>query len=389
MKKYLSRLLVLCLLFSLMSCDGLELTERAFVIGLALDETEAGNIMLTTQLYRPSPEGAVGQMGGGKAGQNYLNIQTSAESITKALRNIPMHIGRKAQWSHISSILVAESLAEERGVAELLEFFYRDHEPRIISSIAVTEGKASDFLNIAPLMEMTPGHQLLVNEEGAHTFANKSIETTLLKIALQLRSEVGNAVIPLIHKEDVHPQPSATVSGVGLLKDGKLVDKLSPDIVEYLQIIRTDYQNGMIQFPCPGKKEEPQQVEVIEVVSMDSAVRPIIEGDSLRVSIPVRMEVVIQELACSETLEPEQEQEFVEYISQFFEQQILTTVATLQEKNFDAINIGNKIYGKDPQKWKEWKGDWDERFAKAEFSVDVQLRVINTGTMIGKPTFTE
>lgn len=59
----------------------------------------------------------------------------------------------------------------------------------------------------------------------------------------------------------------------------------------------------------------------------------------------------------------------------------------VKKNKFDAIGLGNKIYQKNPTLWKEWKPQWDDRFANTQFDISVDVKVINSGTTIGNPVF--
>lgn len=107
-------------LFLLTGCwDSLELHERSFVMGIALDETEDDKLQLTAQIYKPAPGGAQSNQSGQKS---YVNIPIVENTVSEAVRKIPIHLGRKAHWGHLRTILIGEKLAREKGVGEILEF---------------------------------------------------------------------------------------------------------------------------------------------------------------------------------------------------------------------------------------------------------------------------
>ena len=60
-------------------------------------------------------------------------------------------------------------------------------------------------------------------------------------------------------------------------------------------------------------------------------------------------------------------------------------IAWLKQKKFDAVGLGNKVYTKNPPLWKKWKPDWDNRFARTPFNIEVKVKINNSGTVIPKP----
>lgn len=383
----MNRSICICLSFSLLllltGClDTLQLTHRAFVMGIALDETKEGKVLLTTQVYVPSLQSEKG-----KGNKSYINIQTTGDTVVKTIRDIPIHLGRKTHWGHLRSIVISEKLARKKKMAEVLEFFYRDHEPRITSSVLISKGNAADCLEKKPWMETTMGQQILANEQSTAEFSNKTIETNLLTLALQTRSEVSNSIIPLVYIEEKHEAPSISVAGIALLKKNKMIGHLPSNDIEGLQIIRNEYRGGMLQIlPCQTK---PEKIEVVEVLSSQTTLKPVIKDDSLNVQISNKMEIALQELKCSRIDTPETERKFVERLEQALKKELKETVSLLQKKQFDAIDLGNKVYAKNPTLWRHWKKDWDQRFADSNFEFDVKIRIINSGTTSGKPMFSE
>ncbi|MFP3126536.1 Ger(x)C family spore germination protein [Ectobacillus funiculus] len=383
----MNRFICICLSFSLLllltGClDDLQLTRRAFVMGIALDETEAGKVLLTTQVYVPSPKGEKR-----KGSKGYINVRTTGDTVAKAIRDIPIHLGRKTHWGHLRSIVISEKLARKKRMAEVLELFYRDHETRITSSVLISKGNAADYLKKEPWIEMTMGQQILANEESTADFSNKTVKTNLLTLILQTRSQVGNSIIPRIYIEEEHEFPSIDVAGIVLLKKNKMIGYLPPGNIEGLQIIRNEYRGGMLQIlPC---QTQPEKIEVVEVLSSQTTLKPVIKDESLNVQIANKMEIVLQELKCSRIDAPEKERKFVERLEQALKKELKETISLLQEKQFDAIDLGNKVYAKNPTLWKRWKNNWDQRFADSNFEFDVKIRIINSGTTNGKPMFSE
>jgi spore germination protein KC len=50
----------------------------------------------------------------------------------------------------------------------------------------------------------------------------------------------------------------------------------------------------------------------------------------------------------------------------------------------DIVDIGNSIARWHPKQWKGMKETWDSQFAKIPFDIEVEIRLLTTGTTIGK-----
>ncbi len=144
MKKLAILLFLTAIFIMLPGCwSKKELTELGFVMGIAFDQGKDGKIEMLTQVYRPT---SVQSTASALTRVSSINIKTSDDSVMEAVRDITIHLGRKAQFSHMRIIVVGEKLARSVNIGKLLDLFYRDHEPRSSVSLAIAKGKASKML---------------------------------------------------------------------------------------------------------------------------------------------------------------------------------------------------------------------------------------------------
>lgn len=375
--------ITLSALLTLTGCwDRSELPEKGFVMGIAVDKADNNKIAITTQVYRPSQGVTAGAR---KAKTAYVNISTENNSLSRAIRDIPINLGRKAQWSHIHLIVVGEKLARENNILDTLEFFYRDHEPRLTVAVMIGQGKADQYLKSHPLIENTTSQQLFQSAEKVSTGDGKTIFANLLTMGLQLESELGNAVIPYVYFSENTPKV-IKVSGVALLKKGKLVGRMEPRLVEGLQMLTNVYESGMLEIPCPGASDDALKTEAVEVVTLKSKTKPVVlSEDSMKYRIAVKLDVSVVELACSEIKTIQDERRFTSLLEERVKDQLEETLDWLKRQKFDALGLGNRLYRSNPRLWKKWKSDWNDRFARAEFDIDVKVHNNSSGSTIGKP----
>ncbi|WP_373232710.1 Ger(x)C family spore germination protein [Cohnella sp.] len=370
-------------LFVLTGCwDRAELPEKGFVMGVALDLVKGGKIALNTQVYRPTQ----GVMTGAKPPETtYMNITTENNTVSRAIRDIPINLGRKTQWSHIRIIIIGEKLARERKILDLLDIFYRDHEPRLTVPVMIGKGKAAQYLKIKPLIENTTSQQLAQSGKSTASNSGKTIFANLLQLGLQLKSEVGNALVPYVYFTD-DPPTVTNVAGAAMIKKGKLVGRMDPRQAEDLQMLKGEYKSGMHDIPCPKSSPKSPKFESVEVLNFQSKMKPsILSENSLKARISIKMEVALVELTCSKIMTVEDEKKFTKNVEETIKERLEGMTDWLKHKKFDALELGNKVYKENPHLWKQWKKDWDNRFARTPFDIDVKVRIINSGTVIPKP----
>lgn len=383
-RPWLTRVLLTALLLTAAGCsDQAELTQRAFVMGMAFDRSEDGNLLVTLQIYKPSQSVAAK----GKSGRPYINVRTSGGTVMEAIRDLTIHVGRKAQFSHLRSILISEKLAREGMMSELLDMFYRDNEPRLTCSVIITRGKAGPYLDIAPLIESTISQQYYLNERVAAKYSGKSVHASLLKLALQLRGSSATALVPYLTQETDKGATKPSMAGVAVIRDGRMTDKLTGTDTEGLLMLNDDYQNGVVDIPCGSENEsgQPEGTESIELLEFHTSKKVRIKDGTADVSYRMHADAALVGLACSHVITSMHEQELSERVAEQIKATARSALLHLQRSQSDALGIGSIIYQRHPAIWRTWKKDWPERFAKTNVSLEVEVLFASHGTSGGKP----
>ncbi|MFC0472729.1 Ger(x)C family spore germination protein [Halalkalibacter kiskunsagensis] len=362
------------LLLTLSGCwDQRELTESGFVLGTAIDQHE-DQMELSVQFYHPSPKE--------EGGEDPFNFNIYSETISEGARNLVNHIGRRANWSHMQTIVIGEDTARTKNLSEVLDFFYREQEPRATTQIAIGQGKGGDYLGVSPLFEGSSGRQFREIQKFSKEVTSHSIETTLLDLALQMKSELGTAVIPYMTKSKRMTE-TAPVIGVAIIKDDKMIDQLSGIETQSLLMLREQFQRGNIKIPCENGPNN--QFDNIEVFLAHSDISPKVNGDSVAVNVSLQIQATLRELVCNEFETVQEIEEFATYIEQIIEGNLMNTIKKLQGNKVDVINLGNKVYRDNPKTWETVKGNWDELFAKGQFVFDISVEVEGSGITNPKP----
>lgn len=383
MKPFYSILVSLVILGLTAGCwDNNELDEYGYVQAVAIDRTKDDLIQLTTLFYNPS-----NQMDMSTTGKNEdkgINIQTSGETIFEAIRDITKKFGRKPKWDHMRVILIGEQLAKTQNIREVLDFFSRDHEPRGTVLPLLAQGSAGDFLKIQPFIEQTVGQQFKKMETSGALYSAKTSSIPLYELAIQLKSPSKTSAIPYIHKSNA--QNKAEVSGVALIKDGKLVDILEETDTESFIMLTDKYISGTLEFPCINNaKDQVQSKESFEVLAFNSKVTPTVKEDVMSIGVKIRIEGTVGELRCSLLKTKEDVGRFELAIGNQVKQQLLHAIATFKQHELDAMGIGNQIYRNNPKLWKRLEPTWNQKLAQSRFHIDVDVEVLSTGLNVGTP----
>lgn len=370
---------VLVMTMSAFGCSRMELNERGFILGAAIDDTADGKLELTTQFYKPNE----GTTAATPKKASSFNIRTTGYSVFDAARDLTVHLGRKAQWSHMQAILIGEDLARTRPLGDILDFFYRDDEPRLTTPILITQGKAGPYLDEKPYIEKTISRQFKGIGQSATQYSGKSVEMNLLELQSQLNTETGAAVMPYVYIQQKEPK-HAVVSGGALVKKGMLIGKLAPDQVHAYLMLLSKFRSGIVPIPC-GNIED--QSESFEVQATETKLVTNIDRESLSVTVKMNVTGTVRELVCSSLMKPEDHAAFQGKVEATLERQMREFIQSLQKRKADVLGIGNELYKKHPRLWKTWKEGWDDRFSQLPFEYSIHVRIANTGLGGWKSTF--
>lgn len=359
-----------------------ELTERGFVQGIAIDQNKEGKIKLTTQIYKPTNGSAGGSSSKGQQSQQYINVQTQNISIEGAIHNIPTYIGRNAHFSQMRIMIIGEKLAKKRDIREVIGYFVRDDESRLTTKIVIAQGEASDYLNVQPVIESTTSQQLSEVQKFTSNFSSKTMDMNLLQLAVQMKSEVNDAMVPFLYSKKKGPKKHIGL-GIALLKNGKMVRILSSKEVEPLLLVVNKYQKGVLTIPC---KKDSKKVNAFEVSLLQTEMTPKMKGNSLIINVSTKIEGSVTEMVCSSLETKKEYEDFQKNVKIKVKTKLQQAIKLLQKEKVDVIGVGNIIYRKNPVLWKrKWKKHWGKHFAKSKFTINVNVKIIERGNSGNKP----
>lgn len=380
MKKY-AMLICLCPILFLTGCwSSMELTERAFVTAIALDEGKEGKIKLTTQIYRPASEVSATTNYSESA---FVNVTVEEKTIFEAIRSIATIVGRKPQFSHMQTIVIGEKLAQ-REFSNLLDFLYRDSEIGLNTHILIAADNANKYFIGKSLIENTLGRQLQRQQIMASDLAGNTTDTTLQELEFQIKSEEGNAMVSYLYTNK--ELQNHLIGGVALIKNGKMIGVVQPKQTEFVLMLMNQYKHGIIEIPCaPPIDNEKQQFETFEVLALKTKASLDINEDDVAVRYNVQIEGSIGDLMCSSIEDINEEKQFEEKIVKTIKYELQEVIKLLQKEKIDVIGIGSQVYKRKPLYWYKWKKDWPDRFAQTSVNIQVDVTITNSKSMNEKP----
>jgi spore germination protein KC len=361
--------------------DQRELNELAIVQAAAIEEGEQGAIRLTAHVYRPGESS--GSESGGGINKDPVNITAEHTTVFGAARIASVELGRMLQWSHTQVLLFSDGFARSHDIRHVLDFFARDHEPRGTIAVMMTKGPSGDYLRLQPLIEASMGRELRRIDYQTRRFSGHSTVITLTQLEIASREEVKMIALPYVVMREGKPR-SPQIDGLAVvdLGTGRLRHIVPPELTPYVLMIKNQYKGGILSSPCG--QHGATSSDSFEVDGSDASVKPRFVRDGLKLDIRVDLSGSIGELACTSVITSSETEKFIRKIEKEVETGIQDAFELLQRNRTDCLDIGNRLSRFHPGRWKKWRSDWPDRFAKASVSVHVNVRLRNTGLTSGK-----
>lgn len=380
MKKWTVVILWTSMALLLSGCwSKLELTERAFVLAIAIDKGKNDNLQMTLQIYKP-----VSQFGAPSVQEEksaFFNVTLEGSSFFDIIRNYSTVTGRRSQFSHTQILLIGEEVAKEE-LSGILDFFFRDAEIRLNTSVMITEGNAREYLFGKTLIENTLGSQIKKQLNLSSGYAGKTIHMNLRDLAFQLKRESGIAMLPYIMKDSTFRQ--RLVQGIALVGKDRMIRRIEPDDAQYLLMLSGQLKSGIFEIPCDDASSKNRK-ETFEIMKLRTAMSPRMENHRISTHFDVQIIGSIGELVCTTIRVLEDEQNYLRKLERYMEKRLAEVLKTFQQEKVDVLGIGHHVYLHHPSQWKTMKPDWPERYAQMSADIRVKITSINSKMMNASP----
>lgn len=376
---HLSVLLPL-LLFMTGCWDRLEIEERGFVIGVAIDLVDKDNndptVELTSQFVIPGGIGAPTQ--GGKEDQSpYMNFSETGKSLFSINREMRKATNLVPFYQHLKVIILSEDVVKQPHLmTNMMDVFIRDHDMRRNVKLLITEGKAKKLLETG--QQESPLPAMYINNLLDTSFVNNA--TVKPVIIGDLHGELlmeKSFIVPKIELMDEHIKYEEV--GVFKGKTNQLIGVLDGEETKGLNFITQQIEGGTLELEVDG---ELTTVEIIDYRSNTE-----IKGEdkeNLQAEVAVEITGNIVESFSSQTLLNEEYAVKVEeHTKEKVEDLMELTVDRVQgEMQADVLGMSDILYRSHYELWKEIEGNWEygeNYFSQMDINVSADVKIERVG----------
>jgi len=385
MRRLLCLLLAIMPLLLITSCYGLrQINELAIVTAVGLDVgKEPGSVKLSVQIIRPADaRGQTGAPSGG-TGEPIYSVSAEGKSIFEAIRNLGHFTSRRVYWAHNFLIVMQESYAR-RGIADMIDFFTRNHELRMNTWVTVTPDSPDEVISTITGLEVVPGEAVdrlfrnvqivglapasnMMNLEEA--YLSHSVQPVIAQVRLISRG------IPNKNPEEHGSIKQVDLEGAAAFIDDKMVGWLSAKETKGLMFFLQKLKSGIEVIPCPNNQDK---IVTMEFKDVAFKVKPSY-SDKLpifHIRLIIKADVVENNCGAPVTDIREETEDALEAKLSSEIQSVLTRAQ--QHYHSDFLKLGDVFRNKFPMEWKILGSDWGAQFSKSQITVEIKTTIKST-----------
>ncbi|WP_158589702.1 MULTISPECIES: Ger(x)C family spore germination protein [Clostridia] len=364
--------------------DRIEIEDRGFVVGSAIDLVEKKDnnkyeILLTNQFVIPAGLGTP-QQGGGAQQKAYKNITLSGESVFEIIREMATLSSEAPFFAHLKVVIISDKVAKEPELLpKVLDVFIRDHEMRRGIKVLITEEgvQAKDTLDILPDDQKVPALYIesLMESNYKSARALKPVPVGQLQELMLNNRSYALPEISIVNDKSLDYKNAAVIRA----EENLMVDSLSDKETIGLTLLTERDQNVPIHVDMDGESA------VVELTSGGNSFHFLnTDKDNLKVEIRLNLKATVAEIHGSSKIVSES---FIKRLERATENKIAeltegTIKVSQKDLQVDIIGLGDEVFHRHYDLWQQVKNDWDtgkNYFSKAEIVVKVDTTIKKTG----------
>lgn len=381
----MKKLILLVTLLCLTGCwNYYELNNLAICTGIAIDKKD--NQYEVTYLISNAKK-AESSAKEGEPGTTTYN--GTGDTIQDAINDLTLKIPFEPYNGHLVVIVISEEIAKE-GITQVLDLLARDTESRDFFYILLGKNaKAKEILEIISPLETFPSQTLASDIETSSSKTSLIYKITYNDFLYTLLEEGTNPIlnsVTILGDEEkgsdekslssTVPKATIKIDTLGIFKDDKLLGWADHDESRGINLLNNSVENIYVKTKC----EDNYIMSYVKDIDSKTD----IDIDNKKVNVKINGEATLLEVNCNLNLDDPKVIENIENdIKNKLNENITKATKLIQEKyNSDILGYGNKIYKKNPKKWKNIKDNWDNIFKELKINTEIKINIKTKGSLI-------
>ncbi|WP_458414844.1 Ger(x)C family spore germination protein [Schinkia sp. CFF1] len=359
--------------FLLSGCwDFQRIRNRMFISGIAIEKEDKGYIVGIESLNLQSG-GPIGQQQGGGQQAKVTIKKVNYPSIEMPLHSVQTKVIGEPFYSNIQILIIGKKQAEE-GIAGIISHFLRDPDMRRTTPVVLAENPI-DILKVRQKDERFISHyikKIITLTEGT----GRTIATDIGGVSRAIHENNIN-LIPYIklgkNKQDIE------VSGVSVLKKGKVVGHLSEKESIVVAFIQEIVESGSLRMDCPDTGSGSVSMDIIHT---STSLKPKVSNGNLIIGGNVKAKGYLAEYTCGDgNLKGTTLHRLEKDFTKLLQNNVQTQLSAIYEKTGeDVLNVKSILKKNNPDEWEKIKSEYDSLVKSAIIDVKVSVELILKGT---------
>ncbi|GGB62911.1 Ger(x)C family spore germination protein [Fictibacillus barbaricus] len=341
------------------------LEETGLITTVGFDMASSESILTTMVVLQIDPE----------AKRNVDILSSSADTSKGSRIDANLKTPKELQAGQLRVALYNEKIAR-KGLRYFADTMARDPSVSDLIYIGIVEGSAHDTLN-HDYKNIPDIGRYLYNQFEQLTEQEQILNPTLQDVQQSLYSVGMDPIIPLVKRKG----ETIANTGSAILRNDKMVGKLSPYKSFFVKLIRDDFRAGNIELHLDLKNADGKNEKVVTVLDTIKTSSDLKLTDPKIPHIDAKLKITARLLEIRGKIDltnPKNIKLLEKKIGQKLEQDTLKVIRYCQEKNSDVFGFG-EVYRSSVRHSNLTMKEWHEKYKNLEAHVSVDFSLVRTG----------
>lgn len=347
------------------------LEEMGLITTVGYDLSEDGKVLSTMVLLQVDT-----------AEQNSTALITGEALTSKGARiSADLKSPKKLQSGQLRVALFSEKIAAE-GIINLTDTISRDPSISDLTYLGIVEGNANELLNLRNEQFKDIG-QFIYKELDQNIKGEQIPSSTLQEFTHDYYAEGVDPTLPTLKAEN----GLVNITGMALMRNDKIVGKISSSEAFYLKLINDRYEVGKLELVISKEdfqdilKETPTELAVVlDTIKSDSNIE-LRKKDKNTFNLTINLNSRLLEINQSIDLKnPENVKKLETVISSKIKKNVEDLITYAQTNDSDVFGFGevyrSSVYHSDITREK-----WHEIYKTITVDVKVNFHIVRTGVV--------
>ncbi len=374
-KRTVSLFIVIVLLVSFSGCIYMEqdIKNITVVQGIGVDYDK------TTKEYKLAVEifdiAQSSGMGESESGNLTKVLKVSGDTVSSALNKVTLEIGKSIVFSHNKVIVLSEE-AINTGINSVMDFFLREYRNRSnVSVVVASDCSASDVIEADQGNVSFPARELETLLESGR-INGYTTDITVSDLAEMEEDDCSATIIPTVKVRKEGKSKYTTLDGFAVIKDQKLVGKLSLADARGVLFMNDEVEGGTFNV-----EDEVLGLSTLKIVQSNTSVETEVDNEArFIVDIKCVTDVIEISKKTGTTLSEKDSKRLERSASEHLEDIIKSTLTTcLDEYNSDVFGLTRRVWIFYPGFYRANEDSFKTKPNSKDVTVNVEVEIRRTG----------